>query len=89
MNFGDITPKQFADNMFGPEDERKEDCIHCGKNYYVIHHKDGVCNACQKKGLPGRSEINKRGNIFDFVFAHIGIIFFAGLIALLIYWASK
>ncbi|NQT49377.1 hypothetical protein HQ571_01635 [Candidatus Kuenenbacteria bacterium] len=41
------------------DDERMEDCIHCGDNWYVIHHIDGVCHKCQDKGLPGRWEIRK------------------------------
>lgn len=53
------TPQHFTDSMFGPSDEEKETCIHCGEKWYVIHHKDGVCHECQKKNLPGRSQIAK------------------------------
>ena len=37
------------------ENERKEPCIHCEKVWYVIHHEDGVCHECQRKGVPGRA----------------------------------
>lgn len=59
MNFGDINPREFADSMFGPEDERKETCIHCGKEWYSIHYKDGVCHSCQQVNLPGREKLKK------------------------------
>lgn len=54
-----ITPKTFADSMFGREDERKATCINCKKVWYEIHFKDGVCNECQEKGLPGRTKMEK------------------------------
>jgi hypothetical protein len=62
-----ISFEQFANSFFGPEDERKEACIHCKKVYYAIHHKDGVCNSCQKKKLPGRSTIIRRQKIVSMV----------------------
>lgn len=49
----------FAD-MLGPDDERKETCIHCGKIWYAIHYKDGVCHSCQEKKLPGRTAIARK-----------------------------
>ena len=60
MNFGNISPKHFADSMFGPEDERKETCIHCGTKWYAKHFKDGLCSDCQGKNVPGLTEIEKR-----------------------------
>ena len=60
MNFGDISPLDFANNLMGPEDERKESCIHCLKEWYSIDYKDGVCPACQEKKLPGREAIFKK-----------------------------
>jgi hypothetical protein len=65
MDFGDMTPKEFGDTFFGREDERKEQCIHCGKIWYSIHHKDGVCHSCQQKGLPGRTNINKGSRLVN------------------------
>lgn len=47
-------------DMLGPDDEKKETCIHCGKTWYAIHHKDGVCPSCQEKKLPGRTAIAKK-----------------------------
>jgi hypothetical protein len=43
-------------------DERKEACIHCGNVWYSIHYKDGVCNECQNKKLPGRSVVENKTN---------------------------
>ena len=40
------------------EDERKEDCIHCGANWYSIHYRDGVCHRCYEQGLPGKTALN-------------------------------
>lgn len=51
------TNQHFANSMFGPSDEEKETCIHCGKTWYAIHHKDGVCHECQAKKLPGRTQM--------------------------------
>ena len=89
MNFGNLTPRQFGDNLFGPDDERKEICIHCGKRWYSLHYKDGVCHECRQKGLPGRTEIAKKQNVFNYVFGSIGIFIFAVLTVLLIYQAIK
>ncbi len=55
-----MDPKTFADNLFGPEDERKETCFQCGSVWYAIHFRDGLCNGCQKKGLPGKSVLERR-----------------------------
>ncbi len=60
--FDHFTPLEFANIVSGPEDERKETCIHCQEVWYGIHYKDGVCHSCQQKKLPGRSTgILKRG----------------------------
>lgn len=83
MNYGDIDPKTFANNMFGPEDEQTAICIHCRTIGYKINHKDGVCPTCQEKGLPGRTEIQKRE---DAKMRTIGItllVFFITLIIIL------
>lgn len=55
-----LAPKEFADNVFGPEDERKAKCIHCGAIWYEVHYKDGVCNSCQERKLPGQSILIRR-----------------------------
>ena len=55
-----LDPKTFADNLFGPDDERKAKCIHCGAVWYEIHYKDGVCHSCQQKKLPGESVLIRR-----------------------------
>ena len=65
-----LTPKEFADKFFGPEDERKITCIHCKKIWYEMHYKDGVCHSCQQKGLPGRTQLEnklKRTGMINFV----------------------
>ena len=49
----------FAD-LLGPDDEKKETCIHCGKTWYAIHYKDGVCHSCREKKLPGRTAIARK-----------------------------
>lgn len=70
----EFDPKTFADNIFGPEDERKARCIHCETVWYEIHYKDGVCHGCQQKKLPGRSELERRvENKTRFIFA-VGVI---------------
>ena len=33
-------------DAFGPDDERKIKCIHCGTVWYEIHFKDGLCHTC-------------------------------------------
>ena len=58
--FDGMDPETFANNLFGPEDERKETCFQCGSVWYSIHFKDGLCNGCQEKGLPGRSFLKKK-----------------------------
>ena len=57
MNNQEVSLKNFADNMLGPDDERKATCIHCGAKWYEIHFKDGVCHSCQEKKLPGRKQL--------------------------------
>lgn len=44
-------------------EEEQEACIHCGKVWYKIHHKDGVCHACSSAGKPGRTTIEQRAVI--------------------------
>ncbi|KKR07441.1 MAG: hypothetical protein UT32_C0011G0009 [Parcubacteria group bacterium GW2011_GWC2_39_14] len=41
-------------------DEEQEQCIHCGRVWYKIHHKDGVCHVCEGEGRPGRTELARR-----------------------------
>lgn len=41
-------------------DEEQKACIHCGRVWYTIHHKDGVCHVCQEEGRPGRAELARR-----------------------------
>ena len=81
-DFGGIDPKTFADNVFGPEDERKEDCFQCGDEGYSIHYKDGLCPGCQQKGLSGRSVIIRRQQVLFFA---INSVLVVGLIAVLCY----
>ncbi len=50
--FGDELKK-----MAARDDEKTEVCIHCGKTWYSMHYKDGVCHSCQEKWLKGRNEI--------------------------------
>ena len=52
--------EELGNGFFGPEDERKEKCIHCQTEWYAKHHKDGVCNSCQEKKLPGRSALAQK-----------------------------
>jgi hypothetical protein len=58
------------------EDERREDCIHCGENWYSIHYRDGVCHSCQQKHLPGRAELARRKR-------HIQVMYGLGIVGLL------
>ena len=60
MNPLNMSPADFGNAMFGPDDERKERCIHCGKVWYAQHHRDGVCHSCQQKNLPGRTALRNR-----------------------------
>jgi len=48
--------------------DRKETCIHCGKEWYSIHYKDGVCPSCQALGKPGISKIEAKGRFIETVF---------------------
>ena len=59
--------EQFFNTMDARSDEAQEDCIHCGKRWYVMHHLDGVCHNCQKKGLPGRREIARHKKVVRWV----------------------
>jgi hypothetical protein len=52
-----------ASFYIGPQDEDKAKCIWCGEEWYIIHHKDGVCNSCQKKNLPGLRALENRSAI--------------------------
>ncbi|MBT4849756.1 hypothetical protein HON36_02805 [Candidatus Parcubacteria bacterium] len=61
------------ENLTAIDDERKENCIHCGNEWYAIHHKDGVCHSCQQKGLPGRTALERRENIQAKVAWAVGI----------------
>ena len=79
MNNKEVSLKNFADNMLGPDDERKATCIHCGAKWYEIHFKDGVCSSCQEKKLPGRKQIEKterRQRIFLAILAVASLIVF-------------
>jgi len=61
--------------MSAISDEEKEICIHCGKEWYKIHHKDGVCNCCQKLGRPGREKMAiAKSNFITFVFLAVAIV---------------
>lgn len=51
------------------EDERQEACIGCGRVWYVIHHRDGLCHQCQAASKPGRSVLQKRHNRWEKVFS--------------------
>jgi len=57
--FGNMTPTEFGNTFFGPDDERKETCVHCGIEWYAIHYKDGLCYSCQGKGIPGKTQLMK------------------------------
>ncbi len=52
---GNCLRQQIFQTFCAMGDEEKAVCIHCGKVWYAIHHRDGVCHACQQKGLPGRA----------------------------------
>lgn len=67
------------------EDERQENCIHCGARWYAIHHKDGVCHICQSDGKPGRSTIKRRQERFDTTL-EVGSILLGIVLAGLMYW---
>lgn len=47
-------------NMVEIANEEIEACIHCGTQWYRIHHRDGVCHRCQAKGLPSRTQLAAR-----------------------------
>lgn len=63
-------------------DEEKEACIHCKTFWYRIHHNDGRCHKCVKKGLPGRSTLEKRKAIANKIY--LGIILASLLITTII-----
>jgi hypothetical protein len=79
-----ISAKEFADNVFGPEDERKERCIHCGYVWYQICYQDEVCNACQQKKLPGRSVIVRRAHWKIALILCLVVIFSLAVMSLII-----
>jgi len=60
-----MNPKDFADSVFGKEDEKKGTCIHCGKETYEKWLEDGVCEECLEKGLPGRLSLSKDKKIMN------------------------
>lgn len=58
-----MTPQHSGDllsELAEMERDEQEECIHCGKRWYKICHKDGVCYKCQADGKPGRVEFNRR-----------------------------
>ena len=65
---------KFLHDMAEIDRDRQEACIHCGKVWYVIHHKDGVCHECQKKGLPGRTVLARRKAIKTKVLCALPIV---------------
>ena len=73
----DGCPNQLMHGFFEAMDkiaeERQEACIHCGKVWYVIHHKDGVCRRCQQEGKPCRTALEQRRK------QHCGIMFVASI----------
>jgi len=71
-----ISPLVFANSLFGPEDERKAECIHCETVDYEIHHKDGVCPSCQKKDLPGKSVLERRATRNNKILAYVIVVIF-------------
>lgn len=60
MEDHNLNPKKSLADMLDPGDEGKETCIHCGRIWYEIHYKDGVCPGCQEKQLPGRTAIARK-----------------------------
>ncbi|MDB4978934.1 MAG: hypothetical protein JWM56_1120 [Candidatus Peribacteria bacterium] len=56
MEIGDMILETFA----AMSDEEKERCIHCGTEWYKIHHRDGVCHRCQQESKPGRKQLAAR-----------------------------
>ena len=63
------------------EDERKEDCIHCGERWYTKHHKDGVCHSCQSQNLPSHAELARRRRQI-----HRLIVIIAGTVIAIVFW---
>lgn len=61
------TKRLFLQLIFDVErcrgEEEQEACIHCGKVWYKIHHKDGVCHVCSSAGKPGRTTLERRAAI--------------------------
>jgi len=47
----------FMEHLQALDDERQEPCFHCGKVWYAIHHKDGLCHNCRQAGFLGRSVV--------------------------------
>ena len=47
-------------NMTAIGEEKKETCIHCGREWYSIHYRDEVCHQCQQLGKPGREILATR-----------------------------
>ncbi len=58
-----MTPKHSGDlftELAEMVRDEQEECIHCGKRWYKIQHKDGVCHNCQADGKPGRTQLNRQ-----------------------------
>jgi hypothetical protein len=83
MNFGNMSPKEFGDNFFGPDDERKARCVHCGSEWYEKHYKDGLCHSCQQEDVPGLTERSKKA-ARKLLFWHIVKIVSAIIVTMLI-----
>ncbi len=69
-NVGDL----LMENLTAIDDERQEKCIHCNKQWYSKHYRDGVCHSCQQKNLPGRTALERRENIQSKVAWVVGIL---------------
>lgn len=80
-NFGDDPLGRLAGGICAMADERKETCIYCGSLWYAIHFKDGVCNQCQKKNLPGRQELLRRKVFWN----NVGVVIVTLLVLLALY----
>jgi len=47
--------ERIVENFTAMGDEEQVNCIHCGKRWYRIHYRDGVCHSCQQLRKPGRT----------------------------------
>lgn len=83
-------PREMSDYLFGPGDEEKEACIHCGKVWYAIHHKDGVCHECQKRGLPGKTVLARRAQKMQLMLITLVIVALCAFIYFLFsFWEQR